>query len=104
MQENPEDDGVIRFKRLHPEQIDVVLGTHPSKQRAPRRLRRKSHSLRILLLLLVGMLGYMAYNRSSYRPPQTPPASEPATPVAAEPSVLPEVVDPAQSPGTPAQG
>ncbi|KPA89545.1 hypothetical protein PF66_03991 [Pseudomonas asplenii] len=89
MQENPEDGGVTRFERLHLEQVDVVLGSHPRKQKAARRFRRKSHSLRILLLLLVGMLGYMAYNRSNYRPPQSPPASEPP-PVAAEPSVLPE--------------
>ncbi|WP_191489374.1 hypothetical protein [Pseudomonas sp. FEN] len=76
--EQEDDDGVIRFKRLHPEHFDVVLGSHPAKQKVPRPVQPKSYGMWVLVLILVGMLGYMAVNRSSHPIPIAPlPAAEP---------------------------
>ncbi|MGY2168839.1 hypothetical protein [Pseudomonas gingeri] len=92
MQQPPEDDGVIHFKRLHPEHFDVVLGSHPTRQKPPRPVRPRSYGLWILLLILLGMLGYMVHSRnSSHRPPQNEPVPQPAAePLATEPGVQPE--------------
>lgn len=91
--EQEDDDGVIRFKRLHPEHFDVVLGSHPAKQKVPRPAQPRSYGLWILVLMLVGMLGYMTVNRTSSHPnpPVAPlPAAEPVQIEAAEPSEAPE--------------
>lgn len=87
-----DDDGVIRFKRLHPEHFDVVLGSHPTKQKVLRPAPPRSYSLWILVLMLVGMLGYMTVNRNSSHPipPIDPlPAAEPIPTETAEPPEAP---------------
>ncbi|WP_248769680.1 hypothetical protein [Pseudomonas sp. MWU12-2345] len=96
--EQEDDDGVIRFKRLHPEHFDVVLGSHPAKQKVPRPAQPKSYGMWVLVLILVGMLGYMTVNRNSSHPiPVAPlPADEPVPIETAKPSEAP--VEPVSHP------
>ncbi len=91
--EQEDDDGVIRFKRLHPEHFDVVLGSHPTKQKVPRPVQPRSYGLWILVLILVGMLGYMAANRNNHPIPIEPvPIEAPAQPKAPVEPVQPPTV------------
>jgi len=102
--EQEDDDGVIRFKRLHPEHFDVVLGSHPTKQKVPRPVQPRSYGLWVLVLILLGMLGYMTVNRNSSHPiPIAPlPATEPLPIEApAQPEAPEEQVEPVQPPAAP---
>lgn len=85
-----EDDGVIHFQRLQPEHFDVVLGAHPARQKpAPRPNKPRSYGLWLLMLILAGMLGFMAFKRLEPQPiaesPQATPAPAPPEPVPTQP-------------------
>ncbi|MBV6751201.1 hypothetical protein KV580_12880 [Pseudomonas chlororaphis] len=98
--EQEDDDGVIRFKRLHPEHFDVVLGSHPAKQKVPRPVQPRSYGMWVLVLILVGMLGYMTVNRNNSHPIPIPalPAAEPMPTETSEPPEAPmEPVEPVQA-------
>ncbi|GAB7533751.1 hypothetical protein PS3A_61680 [Pseudomonas sp. 3A(2025)] len=48
----PDDDGIIRIKRLEPGHVDIVLGAHPNKNVLPRPAPRRAYGLIILCTLL----------------------------------------------------
>ncbi len=99
--EQEDDDGVIRFKRLHPEHFDVVLGSHPAKQKVPRPAQPKSYGIWVMVLILVGMLGYMTLNRNSSRPISVEPLPA-AEPLPTEAPAQPQVPEePVQAPNPP---
>lgn len=97
--QQPEDDGIIRIQRLVPGQVDVVLGSHPSRQR---KVRPRPYGLWLAGLIVAGCLAGLV--ASQVRGPKAAPLplveqpaveaqtpaidSEPAAPSAATPSTL----------------
>ena len=99
--EQEDDDGVIRFKRLHPGHFDVVLGSHTAKQKVLRHKQPKSYGMLVLVLILAGMLGYMTVNRNNNHPIVIAPlpATEPVPIESTQPSEVPlEHMKPGPSP------
>ncbi|AHG43312.1 hypothetical protein N018_24995 [Pseudomonas syringae CC1557] len=61
--QQPEDDGVIRIQRLVPGQVDVVLGSHPRRQRVAPPRRSRPYGLWLACLIVAGCLaGLIASN------------------------------------------
>lgn len=52
IQKEPDDDGIIRIKRLEPGHVDIVLGSHPNKNILPRPAPPRAYGLIILCALL----------------------------------------------------
>ncbi|GFM82476.1 hypothetical protein PSCICO_30340 [Pseudomonas cichorii] len=84
-----DDDGIIRIQRLVPGQVDVVLGSHPGKQRIvrPRKSSRR-YVLALLCLSIFAVLAVGLYSRA-YSPKPVPliALEQP------EPATAPEPVD-----------
>ncbi|GFM66555.1 hypothetical protein K5D34_17510 [Pseudomonas cichorii] len=84
-----DDDGIIRIQRLVPGQVDVVLGSHPGKQRIVK--PRKSSRGYVLAFLFLGIFVVLAVGLSTRT--STP---KPAPLIALEqpePETAPEPVD-----------
>lgn len=78
MRKQHEDDGIIRYNRLNPDEFDVVLGSHPGKIKPPRTEQKRSYTPMVLVALFVGMCGYLLAGKQ-----QSPQVSGPA-PVSSE--------------------
>ncbi|ORC60734.1 hypothetical protein BZK31_05540 [Pseudomonas floridensis] len=72
-----DDDGIIRIQRLVPGQVDVVLGSHPSRKVSPRPRKPRAYGLWLAGLVVVGCLGAMITSHL-HKPKAVPlPVAEP---------------------------
>ncbi|RJY23122.1 hypothetical protein C6381_06725, partial [Pseudomonas syringae pv. actinidiae] len=81
--QQPEDDGIIRIQRLVPGQVDVVLGSHPSRQR---RVQPRPYGLWLAGLIVAGCLAGLVASqvrgpKVAPLPPVEHPVAEAQTPV-----------------------
>ncbi|MCI3947898.1 hypothetical protein K0038_05009 [Pseudomonas syringae] len=87
-----EDDGVIRIQRLVPGQVDVVLGSHPSRKRLVQPRRSRPYALWLAGLIVAGCIAGMvaSHQRGPKAAPEPliehSPAETPATVIDREPA------------------
>ncbi|HEY0285748.1 MAG TPA: hypothetical protein VGC62_01820 [Pseudomonas sp.] len=95
--QQPEDDGLIVMQRLKPDQIDVVLGSHPGKRAAVHSKSGWSLTRVVIFLILLGVGGYLLaqlfHSPRSVAKPTTlessiMPATDDTTPTAPAPEVI----------------
>lgn len=74
----PEDDGLTHIQRLSPDQFDVVLGSHPSKDKVARPTGSGGYGGKLLLLAVLGIGGYfLAGQLHASKPPVSPIVQQP---------------------------
>lgn len=82
----PDDDGIIRIKRLEPGHVDIVLGAHPNKHVIPRPAPPRAYGLIILCALLAILSLFLLVSQfkrySADLFPVTARAASPAGPAA----------------------
>ncbi|MDB6049273.1 MAG: hypothetical protein JWR17_2019 [Pseudomonas sp.] len=58
-QKQPDDDGLIHIQRLIPDQFDVVLGSHPGKQKPVRPPSSSSFGRKVIFVAALGFGAYL---------------------------------------------
>jgi len=95
--QQPEDDGLIRFQRLTPDQFDVVLGSHPSKAKIVRPPASRSYKLMFVYLALFAVGVYALTLQLHKRRSETEiTAAQPTPVVESEPAPAEAVVEPVE--------
>ncbi|MGV8916727.1 MAG: hypothetical protein ACOH2R_02825 [Pseudomonas sp.] len=77
----PEDDGKIHIQRLNPDQFDLVLGEHPSKQKIVQPAKSGSLGRTLIILAALGIGAYALNSQTHASKPVTSTVSALPTPV-----------------------
>ncbi|WP_397450928.1 hypothetical protein [Pseudomonas sp. NA-150] len=81
----PDDEGLTHIQRLSPDQFDVVLGAHPSKQKVPQPAKSGSFGRTLVVLTALGIGAYALIPQfHTSKPAVVATNAQPATDVPSE--------------------